>query len=286
MHPIVQKWLPRIKGTQINAMSMVMPARASQKAFNLFCTPRKGRLRPKDQRYLDSAENILRVNTPYGKIQTYSWNASGKQTILLAHGWESNSARWRFLISHLIEQDYHVVALDAPAHGQSEGSIFHMPKYAESIHYVMQSYRADYVIGHSIGGMATAYYMTHYKHPELAGVIMMDAPSEFENMLKKFADFLKLSRHSMKVIYRFLEKQFGRHPSYFSINTFCTNLTVPTLIIHDEGDKVVPFKATEAYLANFENAKLLRTTKLGHSLQDKSVFNQILHFVEREEVLK
>jgi pimeloyl-ACP methyl ester carboxylesterase len=276
MHPIVQKWLPRIIGAQINVMSWVVPEKASQKAFELFATPRRGRLRPKDEQYLATADGKLQVDTPHGKIQTYSWNETGKNTVLLMHGWESNAARWRFLIPQLVEQDYRVVAMDAPAHGQSEGSIFHMPKYAESIHHVMQAYQADFLIGHSIGGMAVAYYLSHYEHPEIAKTIIMGAPDTFERMLWKYAAFLKLSRRTMKETYRFLEKKFDRHPSYFSIDTFGKELSMPVLVIHDEGDKIVEFEASQAYLNHLTDVQLMKTRKLGHSLQDESVYQKIL----------
>ena len=52
---------------------------------------------------------------------TYRWLGK-KETILLAHGWESNSFRWKDLIVKLdTALDYNVIALDAPAHGRSSG---------------------------------------------------------------------------------------------------------------------------------------------------------------------
>jgi pimeloyl-ACP methyl ester carboxylesterase len=286
MHPIVQKWLPRIIGAQINTLSVFMPGRASQKAFYLFCTPRRGRLRPKDEQYLATAQRNLPIDTPHGKIQTYSWNESGKETVLLMHGWESNAARWRFLVAQLVEQNYRVVAMDAPAHGQLEGQLFHLPKYSESIHRVMQHYKADHLIGHSIGGMATTYYLSHYEHPAISSMIIMGAPSEFEKMLRKFSALLQLSNRSMKIIYRFLEEKFGHPPSYFSIKTFCRDLAVPAMIIHDEEDKIVPFQASQAYLSSLPNVSLMKTQKLGHSLQDESVFKAILRFFDEKEMVQ
>ncbi len=286
MHPIVQKWLPRIIGTQINVMSWVAPKKAGRKAFDLFCTPRKGKLRPRDEQYLATAEDNLQIDTPHGKIQTYSWNNTGEQTVLLMHGWESNSARWRFLITQLLEQNYRVVAMDAPAHGQSEGTLFHMPKYAETIHDVMQHYQVDHMVGHSVGGMATMYYLSNNDYPDISSVIIMGAPGEFEPILKQFFTFLRLSGRSRKVIYRFFERKFGHHPSYFSIDTYGKDLSIPVLVIHDKHDKVIPFKASSSYMKKLEDVQLMRTQKLGHSLQDQAVFEKILHFFEEKETVK
>jgi pimeloyl-ACP methyl ester carboxylesterase len=286
MYEKLKKWLPRIIGTQINLLSVIAPQAASKKAFRLFSAPRKGRLRPQDEQFLQKAEDQLAIQTPNGLIQTYSWNTKGKSTILLMHGWESNAARWQFLIPHLLEQDYHIVAMDAPAHGQSEGKFFHMPKYAESIYHVMQHYQANHLVGHSVGGMAVVYYLSHYDHPEISKMIIMGAPSEFEKMLLKFKDFLGLSAQSTRAIYQHLEKKFGNPPSYFTINEFCADLHIPALIIHDESDLVIPFHESSDYLNNLQYAQLLKTQKFGHSLQNKVVYEGMLTFLNEGVLIK
>ena len=88
----------------------------------LFTTPRAGKINEEQSDFLHTAyqEELKYENH---RIMTYRWLGT-KQTILLTHGWESNSARWKKLIIALKNKGFNVVALDAPAHGRSGSSVF------------------------------------------------------------------------------------------------------------------------------------------------------------------
>ena len=68
---------------------------------------------------------------------TYYWEGNNK-TILLAHGWESNSFRWKNLITELQRYGYSIVALDAPAHGDSGSKMFNAILYSEFINMLLK----------------------------------------------------------------------------------------------------------------------------------------------------
>ena len=69
--------------------------------MSIFSTPLKGRIREADFDFLNSSfkEELSQGDFP---VMTYRWVGKNK-TILLAHGWESNSARWKLLINNLID---------------------------------------------------------------------------------------------------------------------------------------------------------------------------------------
>ena len=94
--------------------------------------------------------------------ETYNWDGE-KETVLLLHGWESNSFRWRNLIGHLKREGYRVLAFDAPAHGHSSGSLFNVIRYTECTQTIVSRYNPDYIIGHSVGGMTAVYHQ--YRFP-------------------------------------------------------------------------------------------------------------------------
>ncbi|MDN3678696.1 alpha/beta hydrolase [Flavobacterium paronense] len=60
-----------------------------------------------------------------------------------------------------------IIAIDAPAHGLSDGKEFNAPKYAEYLHVLIQKYQPKIIIGHSIGGAAIAYYLNKYQNTEI-----------------------------------------------------------------------------------------------------------------------
>ena len=70
------------------------------------------------------------------------------------HGWESNSGRWKNIIQRLQQEQYNIVALDAPAHGASGSSSFNAILYSKFITVVSKNFKPNFFIGHSVGGMA------------------------------------------------------------------------------------------------------------------------------------
>ena len=143
-------------GAILNGVSYISPEYASKKALNLFATPRKGRVTDAEIPFLETA---FKKEVKYQdlEIMTYRWPGKNK-TILLAHGWESNTARWSFLIKELKTLDYNIVSIDAPAHGSSDGKQFNAVLYSECINAVVNTYKPEIIIGHSVGGMASVFF--------------------------------------------------------------------------------------------------------------------------------
>ncbi len=77
-------------------------------------------------------------------IQTYIW-AGNETVILLIHGWESNSSRWKKLLPYLKKSGSTIVAIDGPAQGLSNGKEFTVPKYAEFMDIVVKKYQPNYI---------------------------------------------------------------------------------------------------------------------------------------------
>lgn len=152
----IEKALPKIVGKAINTISYVSKEFAANKAMSLFATPRKGKINAAQSKFLQSAETLeLEYNGL--KIMTYQWAGNGK-TVLLVHGWESNSARWKNLMTKLQKHDCNIIALDAPAHGNSGSKQFNALLYAEFINVVSKKFNPEIIIGHSVGGMASVFF--------------------------------------------------------------------------------------------------------------------------------
>src|SRR6478609_3042547 len=53
-------------------------------------------------------------------LATYRWGG-GDRTVLLLHGWRGRASQFAPLVRELVAEGFHVVAFDAPAHGDSPG---------------------------------------------------------------------------------------------------------------------------------------------------------------------
>ena len=273
----MNRFIPKIIGSYLNVLSYVSADYAANKALHLFSTPRKGLINDKHQEFLNPAikETLYYDDLP---IATYHWKGD-KQTILLVHGWESNSARWKKKIIHFINEGFNVVALDAPAHGASGSKVFNALLYSEFINVVVKKHNPDILIGHSVGGMASVFFQQKYQNKNINKIVLLGAPSEFKDVLKRYVEMLGYNKKIENQLKTVIFDRFGAHPEHFSTAKFVKDISTKGLIIHDTKDPIIPYTDAEQIKKNHTNASLISTTGLGHSLNDKSVTKNILDFI-------
>lgn len=264
-------------GNYYNSMSYLSKNYAADAALHLFTTPRKGQL-------LEAHTTFLKTATPYDLsyqkelIKTYQWQGE-KSTILLVHGWESNTARWAPLIKELNQKGHHIIALDAPAHGASGHTSFNAILYSEWINIVAQHYNPEIIIGHSVGGMSSALYQYKYNLDSLKKLILLGAPSKFTDVLERYIHMLGFNDRIRDQLNLTIEKRFGNKPENFETGKFLENSQLEGLIIHDKHDSIIPYEDALQLHKNFKNSKLITTDGLGHSLNHPSVTTYINDFI-------
>ncbi len=264
-------------GFYFNLLSLFSSKYAANKALKLFSTPRKGGITKAQSDFLDTAfkeELSFNDNT----IMTYRW-LGNKQTILFVHGWESNSARWKTIINEFQKLDYTIIALDAPAHGNSGSPIFNALLYAEFINEVTKKFDPSILIGHSVGGMATVFSYHKFQFTTIEKMILLGTPSELKDVFKRYVDMMSYNKRIERQINNLTFERFGKYPKDFSTARFIEKATFESLIIHDEKDPIIPYSDALLINSHFKNSKLLTTHNLGHSLNNNAVTNQIVDFI-------
>ncbi len=266
-------------GNYYNVISYLSKKQAADKALYLFTKPRNGRKLNEAQReFLDTA---FQEEYKYGKhtIMTYRW-LGDKTTILLVHGWESNSYRWKNLILELKKKGHNIVALDAPGHGNSGSRFFNAILYSEFINVVAQRFKPEIIIGHSVGGMASAFFQNKYQLESIEKMILLGAPSEFTDVLKRYTDMLGYNQRITNQLNLTIVDRFGDKPENFSTAKYLENIKPKGLIIHDELDTIIPYSDALLIKNSFKDSVLITTKGLGHSLNDESVAAHIYDFIE------
>lgn len=271
--------LIKIIGSSLNTLSYISPGYASKKALDFFATPRKGRVDEKQSHFLKTAKQG-EVQHKDLRIATYHWKGANK-TILLVHGWESNTSRWKELIHELQELDYNIVGIDAPAHGNSDGVQFNAVLYSECIHIVSEQFKPEIIIGHSVGGMASGFFQHKKQALHLEKLILLGAPSEFSGVFKRYVEMMGYNKRIEEGLNAIILKRFKQEPSYFSLAEFSKNIDTKTLVIHDTDDKIIPYHEAELIHSNHRNAELITTTGFGHGLRRKPIYEHIINFISR-----
>lgn len=268
----------KLIGYIINFISFFSQKIAGRIALFLFTKPLKGKPDERQSDFLDTAfkEELNLNKTP---IMTYRWLGK-KETILLVHGWESNSARWQNLITSLKQRDYGVVALDAPAHGRSGSNRFNAIIYSEFIKVASERFEPNIIIGHSVGGMASAIFQNKYQKEHVQKMILLGTPSEFTGVLDRYANMLSYNKRVRRQINQIIKERFGNAPEAFSTANFSEHISSQGLIIHDKKDDIIPYNDAIQIKAKYKNSQLISTEGFGHSLVSEEVSNYIFDFID------
>jgi pimeloyl-ACP methyl ester carboxylesterase len=273
----MNEFIPKFVGQCLNFLSFFNTSLASKWALNLFSTPLKGRLKTPHPTLEKAKKEVLYYNNI--PIQTYLWKGE-KETVLLVHGWESNSGRWKNIIERLCQKKYNIIALDAPAHGASGSSSFNAVLYSEFIAVVAKRFKPKFLIGHSVGGMAISFFIKNNDYTFGKKVVFLGVPSGFPGILNNYTKLMGYNTKISEGLELYIQRKFGQPSMYFNTSHFINNINAKGLIIHDENDPIIPFSDAVEIQSALKNSKLITTKGLGHGLKGKQVIGNIIDFLE------
>jgi len=243
--------------------SFFAPTWTAKKSMNIFLTPRRHQPKVWEIKAEELGERInINKNISAIKWNTEQPNPKNK-IVLLAHGWESRGTQMYGFVPNLLEQGYHVVAVDMPAHGHSDGDKSDPVKFADTIMLAEKKFgKFDVLIGHSMGagaiGMAICFGLLCHK------LVLISGPASIENVLNNFAKLIGLNRKATDLFLHYIGQHVGISPNDMDKKLLNMKSDIPTLVIHDENDLEVPFNETNYTLSIFTNSELLATNGLGH----------------------
>jgi pimeloyl-ACP methyl ester carboxylesterase len=277
---IAVKTPARLVGSILNTLTRISPGMAGRIAFTLFCTPRKKQVKPAELAFLATADLYYEeVNGQHFAV--YHWGFRGP-VVLLAHGWESHAGRWRKIAPLLVQAGYQVMAVDAPAHGRSDGKRFTMIHYAEVLRTLLHRFGPiDSIIAHSVGGAAGIWAMGTAgpaARPQKAVIL---APfSELKTVLEGARRTIGAGQPLMNAIDAYILKKTGAPTSHYSLTKMAEKMTgVETLIVHDRQDQVTAYSESVKIHEAWPYSKLWSTDGFGHGLTAPEVIDGILQFV-------
>ncbi|WP_459213029.1 alpha/beta hydrolase [Aquimarina rhabdastrellae] len=278
MKELMKKYLPLLVGRYLTVLHKLFPEKALKMALYLFCTPQKGKTTEIQNEYLIPLKDLY-IDFKDIKLQSYRWEGE-KETVLLIHGWESNSHRWKTLAEKLNTIGYNVIAVDAPAHGNSTGKQIDMPLYTDCIEHLISIYKPAIIIGHSMGGMATLYHQYKYNNASVNKIIALAAPAELEGLMQRYQNILGFSSTFMQDLEAHFMAIYGFRFTDFSIPKFIQQLSLKGLIVHDIEDDIIPYQAAIAISQAWKDAILITTQGQGHSLFAPQVDEDIISFIQ------
>ncbi len=270
-------------GFYVNTLNKLNAKKGGEFGFRLFCKPQRAKLKKQHIAFFESARqhnyDFNGVN-----IKTYEWG-NGDKKILLVHGWQSHSYRWKKYVEQLSKEEYTIIAFDAPGHGQSDGNQFHVPLNAFLIANLATKYRGfDTVIAHSIGSMSALYAMKYYSLENVQNFISLASPSKAAEFFKFYTQALNLNSQSISNITNIFQMEVRHQLADINLTAFAKDLTVPGLIIHDKNDPETPYENALELKKSWSNSTLITTEGLGHNLKSEEVVSTVCQYIQTGEI--
>lgn len=244
------------------ALSSGSPRLAGWLVERLFFTPGSYAPSAEEQRWLErGAPFEVRV---HGRaIRGRRWGAG--PGVLLVHGWSGRGIQLHRYIDPLVRAGRAAIAIDGPAHGESEGrrtSYFEFTDVVRALIAPAGGLGIRGVVAHSFGAGAVVNALAREK-AQLRAVLLAPALR-----LRKTL-FDALDRHGVppriyeKVVAGY-EARFGYSLERDDPHRRLGDLRAPALVVHDRHDPVIAYAESEALCPRFGQVTLRSTSGLGH----------------------
>jgi pimeloyl-ACP methyl ester carboxylesterase len=274
--------------TAMRALSAVAPPLAAEIAWRLWRTVgTPAAVHERDRLVHDSAVRG-RLDVGGERVVTYRWG-TGPRVILLVHGWHSRASRFGALVTALSAPDRTIVAFDAPANGDSSGSLVTVLDYADAIRQLGEQYgEFEAIVGHSFGVLST--FVAVREGVATRAIVAISGMYNADQLVDAFAAQVGVGLRAERGMRRRIERR--TFPTVadpwrrFTAELDPTTTSIPLLVIHDADDVIMsPRQADLIADAHTGAVTTLRTHGLGHSriLSDPAVLATIAKFVSRVE---
>ena len=268
---------------QLGALWAVAPALGFRQAWRVFTTPRRLPTKAWEAPALAEARR-RNVMAETGPVAVYEWGEATAPAVLLVHGWEHRASFWRAWVGPLLAAGYRVVALDGPAHGASAGRRTTLTDFGGAVQAVVNTAgEVRAIVAHSFGAASVAGLPVRLPgEAALPRLVLISAPEGPRVVAERFADFLRLPADLVRRFAEHIERSTGRAADSFAVAAAGPGTGAEqVLVLHDEGDEIIPFAEGRQIAAAWPAARLHATRGLGHNriLRDAGVIAEAVDFI-------
>jgi len=218
-----------------------------------------------------------------------------EKTLLILHGWNSNSDRWQEVAEPISETGFRVLVPDLPGFGKSSplDEPWNTNQYIDWIEELIKEYNLKdfYLLGHSFGGaLASKLAVKHAQDVKKLFLVSAACVRKITKKKKSFAILSKVVKlfsfvpgYNLfrKAVYRFIIRRSDY--TYVEgvlkqtyLNVISEDLSfhlpfikVPTVIIWGQKDVSTPIEDAHFINKQIKNSKLIVIPEAGHDLNRK-----------------
>lgn len=260
--------------------SRLLPGWASDTALSLLTTPRVSR-GPLSFR---GSEPDLTVSLGE-RAQLAIWQG-GDEAALFVHGWSGRATQMLPFIDAVDARRYTRYALILPGHGPQADGPAHVGDFIAAIGLALDFIGGpvSVALGHSMGAGALAHVAAQERRIER--LVLISGPAEFRGLVNNFAAFLHLGERARLQLLQKMAARVGIGFDALNIARLGGQIRGPVLLIHDTGDREIPFAESLRLQQAIPGATLHQTQGLGHRrvLRDAAVIDTVTAFANSPTV--
>lgn len=269
----------------MGALSRVAPSLAAEVAYRQFVSLGS----PERVHHRDAATHararVGSLDLNGAPVVTYAWG-TGPETILLVHGWRSRGSRWATLVDALESPQRTIVAFDAPGNGDSPGHRTNVLDYAAIVRLLAARHgNVQAVVGHSFGVLAS--FLAVREGVATRRLIGISGMAGATQLLVTFSGQVGLSARARAALGRLFQRRVFPDETdiwhRFVAELDPTETRIPLLLVHDEGDQIVPVEQSDLIAeAHLGAVTVERVRGLAHHriVNDPHVVDLIRDFIE------
>jgi pimeloyl-ACP methyl ester carboxylesterase len=222
-------------------------------------------------------------------VRGHAWGTG--PVVYLVHGWGGAGSQLTSFVEPLVDRGHRVVMFDAPSHGDSDPGPSgprrsHGVEFGKALDAVFAEFGpAEAVVAHSLGAIST-YLTLRFGWLSTRRLVLVAPMVVAEPLFDRFQRVLGFGARTRRAFDRHLDEFVGVPMVEFDAIHQASHVDpVPTLVVHDRGDRQTPYDDAVRLVDSLPEARLVATDGLGHRriLKDPAVVREVLAFVAGTE---
>lgn len=255
------------------------PVMTQRLMIRLFSTPRAYKIDASEAAHLARGRAF---DVPVNGHRIKAWKWGRGPGVLMMHGWNGRGIQFQAFIEPLAAAGYTAIAVDGPAHGESEGrhtNFFDFSDTARTFLAPDTGLDIRAVIGHSFGAAALINALEKDRH--ILPAFLVSPVLRLRELLFKAARQFGVPDAITANMIAAYEARYGYNLEQDNPVRLLQRIEAPILIAHDADDRTIFIHDAEQVSRQYDTIELLATRGLGHRriLSDPAVIEAGLNHI-------
>lgn len=267
----------------LRGLAWLSPNAAIRTAARFYTTPPRGKPMSTTDRVLFSSARTGTVSFRDVVLPTWEWGDDNGPKVLLVHGWGVDPWLFSPLIRALLENGFAVVTYASPGHEGDRRYQTTAMTWVHAFRAVTNSAGPFYaLIGHSLG--AATIICTARSGLPAKRIVLLSTCSDLVENTDAFVKRLGLDGETAKAMRAKIWSDYEQDCVPLAADwesLYNTESNVPTLLVHDRNDSVLPPTHSTRVAERWSNATVHLTDGLGHFsvARNPEVIQQVITFL-------